>query len=51
VIETPKSKREQEEFLLIQKAKKQFDYKFFSNFAYSGPSASQLSQRDLEEHI
>ena len=37
--------------MFIQRAKKQFDFKFFSNFAYSGPNASQLSQRDLEEHI
>ena len=36
---------------LVAEAKKKFNVKFFKNFAYSGPLASQLAQRDLEEYI
>lgn len=42
------SMKDQKLYELIQKAKKRFDIKFFQNFAYEGPLASKLSQRDLE---
>jgi len=43
--------KDRELYELIQKAKKRFDVKFFQDFAYEGPIASKLSQRDLENKL
>jgi len=43
--------KDRELYELIQKAKKRFDVKFFQDFAYEGPLASKLSQRDLENKL
>jgi len=32
-------------------AKRKFDVKFFKQFAYEGPLAAKLAQRDLEETL
>lgn len=54
-IETQQAKavsmKDRELYELIQKAKKRFDVKFFQDFAYEGPIASKLSQRDLENKL
>lgn len=35
----------------IYEAKQKYGIEFFKNFAFSGPEASQLSQKALEEYI
>jgi hypothetical protein len=48
---------EQEQKILIERdklvfeAKKNYNYNFFKNFAFSGPDSLQMSQSALEEFI
>jgi len=43
-----RSQQDLEDLKLIQEAKQKFSVRFFSDFAYEGPLASKLAQRDLE---
>lgn len=46
-----RSQQDLENLKLIQEAKQKFNVKFFQNFAYEGPLASALAQRDLESYL
>lgn len=51
VLSEQEQKIKEERDKMMFEAKRQYNYNFFKNFAFSGPDSLKMSQRSLEEFI